>query len=193
MSSRITAFDHIELPADGLRAAAVCVTVAVVDGKPIVWLEERAPTLRAHAGQYALPGGRIDPGETPAETALRELHEEIGINAEPRQIVGRLDDFASRSGYIITPFVVWIGAPMQPPQCNLAEVATLHEITMKELDAEPRFITIPESDKPVFQWPFHGEPIHAPTAAILHQFREIVLHDRHTRVAHFEQPTFAWK
>ncbi|TWP36774.1 NUDIX hydrolase [Leekyejoonella antrihumi] len=191
--SKLAAFDHIELPAGGLRAAAVCVPVAVVEGDPVVWLEERSLTLRAHAGQYALPGGRIDSGETAEHAALRELHEEIGIEASPDQIVGRLDDFASRSGYVITPFVVWVGVLAQPPRCNPAEVAILHEVTMEELDVEPRFITIPESDTPVFQWPFHGQSIHAPTAAILHQFREVVLHGRHTRVAHFEQPAFAWK
>lgn len=191
--SRMAAFEHRELPVTDLRAAAVCVTIAIEGGEPVLWLEERAATLRSHAGQFALPGGRIDAGETAAHAGLRELEEELGIHAEPEQIVGRLDDFATRSGFVISPLVVWLGAVSQQPQLNPAEVARVHIITIPELDAEPRFAQLPDIDEPVFQWPWHGMPIHAPTAAILHQFREIVLHDRHTRVAHFEQPRFAWK
>lgn len=193
VSSRMAAFDHHELPVAGLHAAAVCVTIAVQEGEPVIWLEQRATTLRSHAGQFALPGGRIDPGETAAQAALRELEEELGVRAQPDQIVGRLDDFVTRSGYVISPFVIWLGEPPAPPRLNPAEVARLHEITIPELDAEPRFTALPDVDEPVFQWPWRGIPIHAPTAAILHQFREIALQGRHTRVAHFEQPRFAWK
>lgn len=191
--SRMAGFAHRELPVTDLRSAAVCVAIAVQAGEPVVWLEERAATLRSHAGQFALPGGRIDAGETAEQAALRELGEELGVHAGPEQIVGRLDDFATRSGFVISPFVVWIGQLQSPPQCSPDEVARLHVITLPELDAEPWFADLPDVDGPVFQWPYHGDPIHAPTAAILHQFREIVLHERHTRVAHFEQPRFAWK
>ena len=191
--SRLRAFDAVELPVQDRRAAAVCVAIAVVDEAPVVCLEQRAPTLRAHPGQFALPGGRIDAGETAAEAALRELQEETGILVDADHIVGRLDDFSTRSGYVIRPFVVWIGPLREEPTCNPAEVAVLHQVTLAELDAEPRFIRVPELEKPIFQWPFRDTLIHAPTAAILHQFREVVLHDRHTRVAHFEQPHFAWR
>lgn len=191
--SRMARFEHRELPVTDLRAAAVCVAIAIHVDEPVIWLEERAATLRSHAGQFALPGGRIDAGETAGQAALRELEEELGVHAEPDRIVGRLDDFATRSGFVISPFVVWLGTLQDPPRCSPAEVARLHVITVPELDAEPWFTQLPDVEKPVFQWPYHGDPIHAPTAAILHQFREIVLHDRHTRVAHFEQPRFAWK
>lgn len=191
--SRMANFEDRELPVTDLRAAAVCVTIAVRDGRPVIWLEERAATLRSHAGQYALPGGRIDADETAAQAALRELAEELGVHAAPEQIVGRLDDFATRSGFVISPFVIWLGVVTEQPRLNPAEVARIHIITLPELDAEPRFADLPEVELPVFQWPYHGDYIHAPTAAILHQFREIVLHERHTRVAHFEQPRFAWK
>lgn len=192
-TQRLASFEHRPIGAAGRRVAAVCVAVLLTDDGPAVWLELRPPTMRAHAGQYALPGGRVDPGEAPQQAALRELAEEIGIQAGEHQIIGQLDDFATRSGYVITPFVVWIGRPEQPVHCNPAEVAALHEVSLPELDAQPRFVSIEQSDRPVIQWPFRGRPIHAPTAAILHQFREVCLHDRHTRVAHFEQPLFAWK
>ncbi len=193
LTQRLVSFTPQAIPAEGRRAAAICVPVALVDGDPAVWLELRPSTMRAHAGQFALPGGRIDPGETAQQAALREMDEEIGIRARPDQILGRLDDFATRSGYVMTPFVVWLGRPERPPVPNPGEVAELHAVTMAEIDAPPRFVSIPQSDRPVIQWPFRGTWIHAPTAAVLHQFREVCLHERPTRVAHFEQPLFAWK
>lgn len=190
---RLAAFRPRELTSPGSTFAAVCVAVVIRAGVPVVLMEQRAATLRKHAGQFALPGGRLDPGETAAQAALREMAEEIGIHADPSRIVGRLDDFATRSGYVMSPFVVWVGEYDAPFECNPAEVDTLHLITMPELDAEPRFVRQDGLADPVFQWPYLGGFIHAPTAAILHQFREVALHGRHTPVAHFEQPNFAWR
>ena len=157
---------------------------------PGIWLTRRAAGLRAHSGQFALPGGRLDPGETAEQAALRELHEEIGVSAD--SVLGRLDDYPTRSGYVITPVVVWIG---EQPQVrpNPAEVAEVYLIPFTELDVEPRFEYISESERPVIQLPLLDTMIHAPTAAVLFQFRELCLHGRPTRVAHFEQPVFAWR
>ena len=78
---------------------------------------------------------------------------------------------------------------------NPAEVAHVYRVPLTELDKPdvPRLITIPESDRPVIQVPLLSSLIHAPTAAVLFQIREVVVHGRPTRVAHFEQPTWAWK
>ena len=78
-------------------------------------------------------------------------------------------------------------------QPNPAEVGELHRVPLALIDVEPRFLTIPESDAPVIQLPLFGRFVHAPTGAVLHQFREVVLHGRATRVAHLEQPVFAWR
>src|SRR5689334_8288279 len=88
--------------------------------------------MRAHAGQWALPGGRLDDGETPEQAALREMREEIDLHVDPVHVVGRLDDYATRSGYVITPVVVWCGAArdMAP---NPAEVASIHRVPFEEL------------------------------------------------------------
>ncbi|NED70012.1 CoA pyrophosphatase, partial [Streptomyces sp. SID10244] len=67
------------------------------------------------------------------------------------------------------------------------EVAQLFFVTLDELMVEPRFLTIPESDRPVIQLPIVGALVHAPTAAVIYQFAEVVLRGRSTRVDGFEQ------
>jgi 8-oxo-dGTP pyrophosphatase MutT (NUDIX family) len=155
-------------------------------------LTRRATSLRGHSGQWALPGGRAEPGETPGATARRELAEELGLELGPEAELGMLDDYATRSGYLITPVVMWAG-PEPELVPNPAEVSRLHRVPVAAIDVEPRFVTIPESEAPVIQLPLFGRFVHAPTGAVLHQFREVVLHGRPTRVAHLEQPVFAWR
>ena len=155
----------------------------------------RSARLRDHPHQWALPGGRIDPGETPQITALRELEEELGLHLPPSSILGLLDDYPTRSGYVITPVVVWGGGVVElKPSAD--EVAHAYRIGLTELQREdsPRFVTIPESDRPVVQVPLSGDLIHAPTGAVLVQFRWVALDGRiGERVDHFEQPVFAWR
>ncbi|WP_420752583.1 NUDIX hydrolase [Rhodococcus sp. O3] len=194
LAETFAAFESRRLPLDGRRHAAV--VIAILDdgaGNGVMPLTRRPTRLRAHPGQFALPGGRLDPGETPEEAALRELHEELGLRADHTQIVGRLDDYVTRSGYVMSPFVVWSDVPVTDLQPSPDEVAELFAVTATEIDSEPRFVPIPESDKPVIQWPFRGHLVHAPTAAVVYQFREVALHGRHTRIDDLEQPVFAWR
>lgn len=153
----------------------------------------RSPRLRAHASQWALPGGRIDAGESVEQAALRELDEELGVRLDEDAVLGRLDDYATRSGFRITPVVVWAGDDPIEPIPNPDEVHAVHRVPVRDLDVEPRFVAIPESPRPVIQVPILGSRIHAPTGAILYQFREVVLHGRATRIDHIEQPVFAWR
>src|SRR4029450_10505388 len=95
-----------------LKHAAVAITLVETEdgsGETALILTGRVAGLRSHGGQWALPGGRIDAGETPAHGALRELAEEIGLALTPDDILGTLDDYPTRSGYLITPLVVWGG------------------------------------------------------------------------------------
>ena len=164
------------------------------NGEACYLITRRAGGLRSHAGQWALPGGSLDPGESAEEAARRELHEELGLHVDADGVLGLLDDYVTRSGYLVTPVVVWAAGsgPLVP---NPDEVESAYSVPLRELDAPgvPRLLTIPESDRPVIQLPIGERNIHAPTAVFLYQLREVALHGRSTRVAHFEQPVFAWR
>jgi 8-oxo-dGTP pyrophosphatase MutT (NUDIX family) len=198
-AERLERLDRQRWSGEGdLRRAAVAVAVldhdpGRTDSPPAFVLTRRAPRLRAHPGQWALPGGRTDPGEDDVAAALRELHEEVGLEVDRQAVIGLLDDYVTRSGFSITPVVVWAG-PVADLQHDPGEVASVHRIPLAELERpdSPRFVPIDESDRPVIQVPLSVELIHAPTAAVLHQFAEVCLHGRLTRVAHYEQPTWAW-
>src|SRR5580698_10562182 len=157
-------------PAPALKRAAVVIAlVEAGDGshETALLLTLRAASLRAHRGQWALPGGRCDEGETPVEAALRELHEELGLKLGPDDVLGLLDDYPTRSGYLITPVVLWAreSAVISP---NPAEVASVHRIPLADLEQDDvfDFIAIPESAGRVIRFLYDGHFIHAPTAAM---------------------------
>jgi mutator protein MutT len=207
--TRLRDFDVRVLDRDGRRHAAVAVALtdegqgadlaglprhARWSDAPALLLTRRAVTLRNHSGQWALPGGRVDDGETAEQAALRELAEEVNLVLDASAVLGRLDDYATRSGYVISPVVVWAGAA-RAAQPQEAEVASVHRIPVAEFlraDA-PMLNRVRGAEHPVLRMPVGERWIAAPTAAVLYQFRELCLLGRPTRVAHFDQPFFAWK
>jgi mutator protein MutT len=195
ISNHLAGFEIESHDGEGLRAAAVALVLIADDtGTPCFVLTRRAAGVRAHGGQWALPGGRLDPGETPEVAALRELSEEVGLDLAEDDILGRLDDYPTRSGFVITPVVVWAGLEAHMV-ANPDEVAAIFRVPLGELDRPdvPRLHRIPESNRPVISIPLLGANIHAPTAAILYQLREVAVWGRPTRVAAFDQPVFAWR
>jgi mutator protein MutT len=201
------AFQPQALEPGGRQPAAVAVAIAEEGhgadlagiASPAEWstrasliLTRRAAGMGNHAGQWALPGGRIDRGETPEQAALRELAEEVDLHLDAGAVMGRLDDFATRSGFLITPVVVWAGAARKLVP-HTAEVASIHRIPLAEFmrDDAPLLDAIEDSVHPVLRMPVGDSWIAAPTAAVLYQFREVCIAGRPTRVAHFEQPLFA--
>jgi 8-oxo-dGTP pyrophosphatase MutT (NUDIX family) len=164
-----------------------------VSGGAAFLLCRRAAGLNRHASQWALPGGRLDAGESPVDAALRELDEELGVSLDELSVLGLLDDYATRSGYVITPVVLWGGGHLdlhpEPGEVLAAYRVGLHELLRSD---SPRFVSIPESDRPVVQIPLGNDLIHAPTGAVLLQLRWLALEGRDDPVAHLEQPVFAW-
>lgn len=188
-------FEARAYPAEGRKQAAVALAVVADEqGAPAVIITKRTPRLSSHAGQWALPGGRLDPGETAEQAALRELQEEVGLALPSESILGRLDDYPTRSGYVITPIVMWAGGAVELVP-NDAEVHTIHRVSFAELDrpGSPEFVRIPESDRPVVRLLIYEHKIHAPTAAIVYQFREVAVKGNPIRVDYLEQPVFAWR
>ena len=195
---RVMCSDFPRLPfvGDGVKRSAVAITLVDAgdgSGETAFLLTKRAPKLRTHAGQWALPGGRCDEGESITQTALRELHEELGLEIAEEHVLGVLDDYVSRSGYAITPVVAWLDddSAMRP---SPAEVASVHRIRLDKVgrDDAIEFLSIPESDRPVIRMHIGERQVHAPTAALIYQVRELAA-GRITRVAHLEQPVFAWR
>ncbi|MGM4930294.1 NUDIX hydrolase [Tardiphaga sp. 619_E2_N8_5] len=197
IENRLAAFTRIGEGqyASGLKRAAVALVMveAATELETSLLLTLRASGLRAHSNQWAPPGGRCDPGETPVQAAIRELREELGLQLTQDDVIGVLDDYPTRSGYLITPVVMWAHDSVQLMP-NPDEVASVHRIALSQI-ARPQafdFVAIPESDRRLIRYSHFGHFIHAPTAALMYQFSE-VLAGRITRVAELEQPVFAWK
>lgn len=194
---RLNHFKRIAISDASLTNAAVAFAIVnVPDSDSAAFVLTRRPRhLKRHGGQFALPGGRLDRDETPIEAALRELGEETGINLSNEDVLGLLDDYATRSGFKISPVVVWAGTlGTLSPDPN--EVETLYRVPLTDLD-QPDFAILEESgvgDSPVLSVPIPtvGDRIFAPTAAFIYQFREVALFGRSTRVADYDQPRFAW-
>ncbi|MEH3131555.1 MAG: CoA pyrophosphatase [Mycolicibacterium neoaurum] len=165
-----------------------------VSGGASFLLCRRASRLNSHAAQWALPGGRLDPGESVIDAALRELHEEVGVELGNDAVLGLLDDYPTRSGYVITPVVLWGGGRLDLAP-SPGEVVAVYRVGLHQLQRpdSPRFIAIPESPRPVVQIPLGHDLIHAPTGAVLLQLRWLGLEGRADPVDQLEQPVFAWK
>ena len=195
ITANLSAHPRSAEPDPSLSHAAVAMTVvADEEGEACFVITRRVSSLRNHSGQWALPGGRIDEGEDPAGAALRELDEEVGLSCSADRVLGLLDDYPTRSGFRITPVVVWAGSDvvLKP---NPNEVAAAYRVPIAGLDAPgiPKLFDLEESDRPVLSVRILGQDIFAPTAAVIFQFREVAIHGRDTRVSHYDQPYFAWR
>ena len=198
VSQNLSSFSRMSITGRDLRDAAVAIIIARQESNDdaSVLLTLRPQHMNRHSGQFALPGGRLDENETVLEAALRETVEEIGLRLEEDALLGQIDDYPTRSGFRISPLVFWANDSANlTPDPN--EVEKVFRIPFSELN-EPSIPDLSDAqgdNHPVLSAliPSLGGRIYAPTAALLFQFREVALRGNNTRVAHFEQPEFAWK
>jgi 8-oxo-dGTP pyrophosphatase MutT (NUDIX family) len=158
-------------PATGLIPAAVLVGI-VAGPAPGILLTKRTAHLRAHSGQVSFPGGRIDPEDSgPEEAALREAYEEIGLDPENVEILGRLPDFATGTGYRITPILALL-KPGFAVQASPSEVEAIFQLPLAVLlDPEAptrRAVSFAGKPREFWVWPHPDHEIWGATAAILH-------------------------
>jgi 8-oxo-dGTP pyrophosphatase MutT (NUDIX family) len=191
----VSLFDDQRQTDESRLSAAVALTIVAHEHESAILVTRRSSRLKEHKGQWALPGGRLDDGETAIEAALREMDEEINLKLTENHVIGMLDDYVTRSGYTITPVVLWSDMTDTDLRPNPDEVASIHAFSFQELARpdSPNLETIPESDREVLSMNYHDDVMYAPTAAMLYQFREVAIEGRATRVLHFDQPLFAWK
>ena len=188
MVANLSGFERREIDEPQRRAATA---IAVVDhgGAAGYLFIRRALTMRRNPGQYALPGGRAEPGETTAETARRELAEELGVVLGPESVIGVLDDMPTRAGGVVTPVVLWAGGAVtmtpDPDEVHDAWVRAVSELDHPEA---PRWVTLDGVDGQVLRMPVGSEWINPPTATMLYQFREVALHGRVVRVHEVASP-----
>lgn len=195
IQTRLAGFETQDVPSDGLRRAAVAIVIAQDEAsdQASVLLTMRPAKLNRHGGQYALPGGRLDAGETEIQAARRELHEELGLDLGEDAVMGRLDHFTTHSGFRMEPVILWAEGPItlrpDPTEVEAAFHLPFHELDSPDIPA----LLDSDGEHPILSafFPRLGHTVYAPTAAILYQFREIALRGQTTRAAHFEHPMFA--
>jgi 8-oxo-dGTP pyrophosphatase MutT (NUDIX family) len=187
LEANLRSFDRVP-SRQTLKPAAVAIVVLDDDGHPAVPIFQRTSDMSRHAGQMALPGGRLHEGEGAVACAIRELHEELGLGVGPDDVVGLLDDFDTRSGFTITPVVIYSGAAAAGLQPSRFEVAQLFVIALEDLRAA--ISQASHGPSPDFSLQLEQVQVFAPTAAILYQFSEVALDGRSVRVADFYQPPF---
>ncbi len=124
---------HFSLDPDNLRPAAVLIPIQLTDDSAHIILTQRSEELRHHAGQVSFPGGSREQADNNlAQTALREAHEEIGLDPKQVKILGYLPDYPTVSGFCVTPVVglVSTGASIRPDD---REVTAIHRLPLKQL------------------------------------------------------------
>lgn len=190
IEENLSGFERIVLPAEDHRLAAVAIILAPVEGVVSYALTRRAPKLRRNAGNYALPGGAVDPEDEDAiAAAMRESEEELGVQLVRDQVVGLLDDFLTLTGHLVTPVIFWSDKELVLKP-DPTEVAKAWQVPLGDLDHEgsPRDKDKQDGGPPIRQMHMQGSWINPPTAAWLYQFREVALKGRSTRVDQWRMP-----
>lgn len=191
IEGHLSNFTRVEIPHEGRRRAAVAIVLSPGEAGPTFLLTRRALHLRRNAGNYALPGGGMDPGEDPIDAARRETWEEVGVELPRQAALGLLDDFVTLGGHVVTPVVLWTpDAVTLTPDPQEVHAAWAIPVTDLDHPRAPRRVRQPGGGAPILRMYARGSWVNPPTAAFLWQFREVCLHGRACRTSQVGQP--AW-
>jgi 8-oxo-dGTP pyrophosphatase MutT (NUDIX family) len=167
----------IEIDAPRLRRAAVLIPLIPADSGWSLLFSRRSVNLAAHSGQIAFPGGGVERGELLEAAAVREAHEEVGIAAERVELIGRLDDLVTNSGYLVAPFAGVVDQRIDYV-LQAAEVDEVFEVPIEALlrpgQPEVRYVSFRNKRYPAYYYLYEGREIWGLTGRILKHFLDFV-------------------
>ena len=167
----------IEIDAPQYRRACVLIPL-IHDGEQWVLLfSKRSETLTAHSGQIAFPGGGVERGEALQDAAIREAHEEVGIPPAAVELIGRLDDVVTNSGFLVAPFIGVIHEPIEYVMQE-TEVVEIFEVPVDALldpgKPEVRYVSFRNRKYPAYFYPYGPYEIWGLTGRMLKAFLDSV-------------------
>lgn len=167
----------IEIHAPQHRRACVVIPLIRSGAEWSVLLTRRSAQLQAHSGQIAFPGGGVEEGESLEEAAIREAEEEVGIRPQDVELIGRLDDLVTHSGFLVAPFVGVIHEPIEYV-IQEAEVDEVFEVPLEALldprNPEIRYVPFRNSHYPAYFYHYEGYEVWGLTGRMLKAFLDLV-------------------
>jgi 8-oxo-dGTP pyrophosphatase MutT (NUDIX family) len=167
----------IEIDAPQYRRACVLLPLLHVDGEWSILFSRRSVNLAAHSGQVAFPGGAVEEGEALEAAAVREAEEEVGIRADAVELIGRLDDVITNSGFLVAPFVGLIRGKIDYV-LHEAEVTEVFEVPVSALldvaQPEVRYVKFRDREYPAYFYRYRDNEIWGLTGRMLKAFLDLV-------------------
>jgi 8-oxo-dGTP pyrophosphatase MutT (NUDIX family) len=167
----------VSIDAPEYRRACVLVPFVKQGETWKILFSRRSEALTAHKGQIAFPGGGVEAGESLSDAAIREAEEEVGIPAERVELIGRLDDVVTNSGFLVAPFVGVINGPIDYI-LQETEVSEVFEVPVEALlrpdKPEVRYVPFRNRRYPAYFYPYEGHEIWGLTGRMLKAMLDLV-------------------
>jgi 8-oxo-dGTP pyrophosphatase MutT (NUDIX family) len=167
----------MEITAPKLKRAAVLIPLVPLEDGWCLLFSLRSKNLAAHSGQIAFPGGGVEKDEPLEAAAVREAHEEVGIASERVELIGRLDDLVTNSGFLVAPFVGVVDQRIDYV-LQTAEVDEVFEVPIEALltpeQPEVRYVPFRNKRYPAYFYRYEQREIWGLTGRILKHFLDFV-------------------